>query len=227
MSSNFSRVSALSLAPIKNISLVLTALAVLSLSACGGGDDAKSAANAVKDDMAKAAETVKEEVADVVDDVKEEVEKAMDDMDHSAMSTEPPTAVGGDDGDPCNITVTVGDAIAFSTDAISVPSSCGTVNVTLTHTGKLPAQAMGHNWVLLPEDSLAEVAGAGMGSGLEGNYLPADEPRIVAATKIIGGGESASVSFSLDKLEDGRDYIFVCTFPGHWNIMKGTFSVSG
>jgi azurin len=52
-----------------------------------------------------------------------------------------------------------------------------------------------------------------------------DDDRIVAATDVIGGGESTSVTFSLDELEDGVDYAYVCTFPGHWSVMRGPFSV--
>lgn len=135
-------------------------------------------------------------------------------------------AAQDDDGDPCTLAIQAGDTIAFSTSEMSVPSSCAEVTVTLIHTGQLPAAAMGHNWVLVPQDAVDSVAMAGMSAGLEGNYVPPADDRVVAATKIIGGGESDSVTFSLAALDAGTSYVYVCTFPGHWSIMRGTFTVT-
>jgi azurin len=45
------------------------------------------------------------------------------------------------------------------------------------------------------------------------------DTRIVAATKIGGGGESASVRFLTGQLEAG----YFCSAPGHFSIMKGRF----
>ena len=48
----------------------------------------------------------------------------------------------------CATTVEANDAMQFNTKTITVPKTCKTFKVTLKHTGKLPATAMGHNWVL-------------------------------------------------------------------------------
>ena len=135
-------------------------------------------------------------------------------------------AAAADDGDDCTLGIEVGDNIAYSTDSLTVPASCDEVTLTITHTGQLPAVAMGHNWVLLPADALDAVARAGMAAGADADYVP-DDDRIVAATSVVGGGESASVSFSLGALQDGVTYRFVCTFPGHSAVMQGSFTVSG
>jgi len=140
-------------------------------------------------------------------------------------ATSPGDAAPAHDGDPCSLSIQAGDGIAYSRTEMSVPSSCGEVTVTLTHTGKLPAAAMGHNWVLMPADALESIATAGMAAGVEGNYVPSGEDRIVAYTKLLAGGESDSISFSLDALAAGTDYIYACTFPGHWSVMRGTFTV--
>ena len=42
---------------------------------------------------------------------------------------------------------------------------------------------------------------------------------------MIGGGEESSVTFNLSALEAGQDYIFFCSFPGHYALMKGQFIV--
>ncbi|MEM8817775.1 MAG: azurin [Pseudomonadota bacterium] len=125
----------------------------------------------------------------------------------------------------CEFDIEAGDALQFSTASMQVDASCETVTVTLTHTGTLPAAGMGHNWALARDADYEAVATAGMSAGLEGNYLPADDDRLIAATRIIGGGESTSISFALAKLDPAETYTFFCSFPGHWSIMKGSFKI--
>ena len=50
------------------------------------------------------------------------------------------------------------DQMQFDKKEIAVAADCTEVEVTLKHTGKLPAQAMGHNWVLAKTSDLAGVA---------------------------------------------------------------------
>ena len=47
---------------------------------------------------------------------------------------------------------------------------------------------------------------------------------VLAHTKMIGGGESTSVTFKTDGLA-GKDLTFFCSFPGHFAMMKGAFKV--
>lgn len=108
---------------------------------------------------------------------------------------------------------------------MSVPATCKEVTVTLNHTGKLPVTAMGHNWVLASTADYQTVATAGMSAGAENGYLPKDDARVLAHTKLIGGGESSSVTFKTDGLA-GKDLTFFCSFPGHFAMMKGSFKVN-
>ena len=98
---------------------------------------------------------------------------------------------------------------------------CTEVKLTLNHTGKLAKAAMGHNWVLTKTADYQGVANDGLKAGAAADYLPADDARIIAHTKLIGGGESDSITFATSALEKGGDYTFFCSFPGHWAIMKG------
>lgn len=123
----------------------------------------------------------------------------------------------------CAVTIEVGDMLAYDTDTIEVPASCETVTLTIKHTGQLPAAAMGHNWVLAADEDWQAVATAGTSAGVEGNYVPADDPRVIAATKLIGGGQSDTITFSTDGIDPGGAYTFFCSFPGHWTLMKGVF----
>jgi azurin len=82
---------------------------------------------------------------------------------------------------------------------------------------------MGHNWVLTKTGDIASVANAGMNAGAANNYQKPGDTRIVAATKLIGGGESTLVRFSTAQLQSGASYSYFCSAPGHYSIMKGRF----
>ncbi len=128
--------------------------------------------------------------------------------------------------DNCATTIEADDAMKFSKSEIVVPKSCQQFTVTLRHVGKMPVSAMGHNWVLTKEADMQSVATAGIQAGLDKNYLPPNDQRVIAATKMIGGGEEASVTFDVANLTPGEPYTFFCSFPGHWAIMKGTVKLA-
>lgn len=133
-------------------------------------------------------------------------------------------AVGGGDG--CTLSVVSGDSFAYAPSSISVSSNCSEVTVNFRHIGQMPVTEMGHNWVLIAESDLGAVVSDGARAGIDAGYLAPGDDRVIAATGMLGGGQSDTVTFSLDALEDGREYIYVCTFPGHWAIMIGTFTVT-
>ena len=125
----------------------------------------------------------------------------------------------------CKLEIAGTDLMQFDKKELKAAADCTQVQLTLKHTGKLPAQAMGHNWVLVNTADVAEVANAGMGAGLEKNYVLPGDKRVLAHTKVIGGGQSTSVTFPLAALKKGQAYTYLCTFPGHSALMKGTFTV--
>ena len=45
---------------------------------------------------------------------------------------------------------------------------------------------------------------------------------VIAATETIGGGQESAIEF--DAPEAG-EYDFICSFPGHYAMMKGKFIV--
>ncbi len=121
----------------------------------------------------------------------------------------------------CELAIDSTDQMTFSTKELKVAGDCTEVKLTLTHSGKLAKAAMGHNWVLTKTADYQGVATDGLKAGAAADYLQADDARIIAHTKLIGGGESDSVTFPASALEKGGDYTFFCSFPGHWAIMKG------
>ena len=125
--------------------------------------------------------------------------------------------------DPCQLEITGNDQMQYDKQTLSVPTSCTQVTVTLQHSGKLPREAMGHNWVLVNAADFNAVASAGMGAGLANGYVQPDDKRVIAHTKTIGGGQSTSVTFATSGLKPGGDYRYLCTFPGHNALMRGIF----
>ena len=121
----------------------------------------------------------------------------------------------------CKVAVGSNDAMQFDTAEIRLAGDCTQVELTLRHAGKMPVTAMGHNWVLAKTADVRPLAIAGQRAGAAGGYLPRDDARVIAHTTLIGGGESTTVAFSTTRLRKGGDYTFFCSFPGHWNLMKG------
>lgn len=103
-------------------------------------------------------------------------------------------------------------------DQEKLTAKAGTyIVLTLTHTGKLNKSVMGHNFVLLKEGTdVASFAAEAIKAAADG-YVPKSDA-IIANTEMIGGGESTTVRFPAP--EKGT-YQFICTFPGHYALMKG------
>jgi azurin len=125
----------------------------------------------------------------------------------------------------CKVTVDSTDQMSFDTKDISIDKSCKTFTVDLKHSGSLPKNVMGHNWVLSKTADMQPIATDGLAAGIDKNYLKEGDARIIAHTKIIGAGETDSVTFDVSKLAAGESYGFFCSFPGHISMMKGTVTL--
>jgi len=123
----------------------------------------------------------------------------------------------------CKLEITGTDAMQFDKKELSVAGDCTQVEVTLHHSGKLPAQAMGHNWVLAKTADVAGVSSDGIAAGFANDHIKKDDARVIAHTKIVGGGQTTSITFPTSALTKGGAYTFFCGFPGHSSIMKGAF----
>ena len=125
----------------------------------------------------------------------------------------------------CKATVESTDAMQFTTKSLSVPASCKQFTITLKHTGKLPRNVMGHNLVLGKTADLGAINADGMKAGLASQYVKPGDARVIAASKVIGGGETTTVNIPVAKLKAGQHYTYFCSFPGHSALMKGTLSL--
>lgn len=122
----------------------------------------------------------------------------------------------------CSVDIEASDRIAYNTDLIEVSRSCEEFTVNLRHTGQLENTRMGHNWVLARAGEQRAVAAAGLLGGLGHSFVGPGDARVLASTHLLGGGEVDSVTFPVSLLEDGQDYVFFCSFPGHAPLMRGT-----
>ena len=126
----------------------------------------------------------------------------------------------------CTITLDGNDRMQFDKDSVSVSASCPEITIELTHSGGLPVVAMGHNVVITETAAASDVAQAGIKAGADNDYVPADDARVLAATDMVGGGESTSTTFPGSALTAGGDYTFFCSFPGHSGLMRGVVEVT-
>ena len=125
----------------------------------------------------------------------------------------------------CKVEVDSTDQMSFTTKAIEIDKSCKTFTVELKHSGSLPKNVMGHNWVLSKEADMQPIATDGLSAGIDKSYLKDGDTRVIAHTKIIGAGETDSVTFDVSKLNADEKYGFFCSFPGHISMMKGTVTL--
>ena len=136
-------------------------------------------------------------------------------------ASDKPAAVVAD----CATEVEGNDAMQFNVGSIAIPASCTNFKITLKHVGTMPVAAMGHNVVIAAASDMQVIEADGIAAGAANDYVKPGDTRVIAHTKLVGGGESDSVSFPVDKLKAGGPYEFFCSFPGHATVMKGTISV--
>ena len=123
--------------------------------------------------------------------------------------------------DDCAVTIEGTDQMTYNLSQIDVKKSCEKFTVNLKHVGTLPAASMGHNWVLSKTEDYQALAQEGMALGLEKNYVDDADKRVLAHTKVVGGGEETSVTFDVSALQAGSAYSYFCSFPGHYALMDG------
>ena len=122
------------------------------------------------------------------------------------------------------VVVEANDQMQFNKKTFEIKAG-DTIKLTLKHVGKLPKIAMGHNLVILQKGTnLAGWASKAMTAAAT-NYIPVDEASkkaVIAKTKVLGGGETDSVTFSI---KEAGEYQYLCSFPGHFALMQGKITV--
>ena len=120
-----------------------------------------------------------------------------------------------------NVILNSNDQMKFDKKIIRVNSN-QKVTLTLNHNGRFPASSMGHNFVLIKKDVDVNEYALRAAGARNSEYIPEGDNEI-AFTKMLGGGESDTITF--DAPEPGT-YVFICSFPGHYQLMMGEFIVT-
>lgn len=125
------------------------------------------------------------------------------------------------DSNEVEIIINSFDSMVFDKNKIKVESG-KTIILTLNHKGKIGKEFMGHNFVLLKKEIDVDNFAKRAVSAKENDYIPISDD-MIAYTKMIGGGESTTIKFLAP--EPGN-YIYICSFPGHYMMMRGEFLVT-
>ena len=126
--------------------------------------------------------------------------------------------------EPKKVTITGNDTMQFDLKSFEVKSG-EEVELTFKNVGKIPKIAMGHNLVVLKKGISAVAFGQkAMGAGANANNALPDSVKgdTIAATKLLGPDEKETITFTAP---EAGDYEYVCTFPGHFALMRGMMKV--
>jgi uncharacterized cupredoxin-like copper-binding protein len=134
-----------------------------------------------------------------------------------------PTFAIGQGAEVSTIELKVGDNMRFTPSVVQAHPG-QRVRIVLTGIGKLPALA--HNVVVLKKGTApkAFLDKASKATEETGSIPPVMNDQAIAASALVKPGESAEVTFEAP-VQPG-EYMFVCSFPGHFGLgMKGQLIV--
>ena len=125
----------------------------------------------------------------------------------------------------CEIKIEGSDMMKYDVAEITLDTSCEQTKISLKHAGKLPINAMGHNVVIVEEKNLNKITQQiNFSLGAEKGYLPESED-IIFISAMVGGGDTTELEMDVSKLDKSKSYVFFCSFPGHWALMRGKIKI--
>ena len=121
-----------------------------------------------------------------------------------------------------NVSIDGTDTMMYSKNSFEVKSG-QKVKLTFKNIGKLPKVAMGHNIVILKNSvDLVKFCSEAVKFPTNEYFPKGREKDVIGRTKLLGPGEEDTIYFMAP--EPGT-YEYVCTFPGHFALMKGKMIV--
>ena len=125
----------------------------------------------------------------------------------------------------CEIKIEGSDMMKYDVAEITLDTSCKQTKISLKHAGKLPINAIGHNVVIVEEKNLSKITQQiNFSLGVEKGYLPESE-EIIFISAMVGGGDTTELEMNMSKLDKTKSYVFFCSFPGHWALMRGKIKI--
>jgi azurin len=120
-----------------------------------------------------------------------------------------------------NVSMITNDRMKFNLRKITVKAG-QKIKLTLTHKGKLNKNIMGHNVVFLNKGVKRSTFASKAAASKENDYIPEGTTDVLAYTKMLGGGETTTIEFTAP---EAGTYDYICSFPGHYAMMKGQLIV--
>ena len=125
----------------------------------------------------------------------------------------------------CSLEMSSGDLLKFNKRTLTIDSTCSKFTIYFKHEGEMAVKTFGHNVVIVETKNFDKVKSQiDMKLGEEAGYLP-DMSEIIAKTAIVGGGSDTSVTIDATNLSKDSEYMFFCSFPGHYGAMQGPIKV--
>lgn len=188
------------LIPMKRLTLGTILISfVFMLAACGGGDSTEQSSSqetsAAADDGIRTIEVI-----------------GVDDLRFAVAEADEGLVTGGSSGQFMILE--------------SIEASPGEeLRISLRTVSNLPPTAMSHNFVVLSQDADADQFARASLQAADNEYISPDyEEWVIAATDMLGDGESDTITFTVP--DEPGEYLFICTFPGHYSGgMVGTLIV--
>ena len=125
---------------------------------------------------------------------------------------------------PKTLEISADDTMKYSVAAFEVRPG-QKISITLTNKGTTLKTAGGHDLVVLQKNTnVSKFLEAASMEAIHDYVAPGSEKDVLASTKLLGPGETDTVTFTAPYVP--ADYDFVCSFPGHAaQGMKGVMTV--
>jgi azurin len=115
----------------------------------------------------------------------------------------------------------VANTMAFDKIKLTAPAGA---EVHLTLKNNATVATLPHNWVLVKPGTEAAVAAAGLKLGEPAGFFDVRDKDALAHIPMAKPGETTEGTFTAPT-EPG-DYPYICTYPGHYMMMKGVLTVT-
>jgi azurin len=92
------------------------------------------------------------------------------------------------------------------------------ISVTLKNIGTTPKFSMGHNFVMLNRNINVQNVHTFLDAAsteASHDYVPPNSKDVIAHTKLLGPGETETVTFNAPFIPG--EYLYLCSFPGHYS----------
>ncbi len=118
---------------------------------------------------------------------------------------------------PKEVTIQADDKMRFDVTAFDATPG-QKIAVTIKNVGTTPKFSMGHNFVML--DKAVNVQNVTTfldkaSTEAAHDYVPPGAKEVIAHSKLLGPGESETVTFNAPFVPG--EYLYLCSFPGHYS----------